>query len=194
MGNNLVCRKHVDLGFLLDGSGSVEMYGKGNFQRCLNFIKAIANAFAISPKDTRVGTILFSDDSELIFGFDRYSNRNSLAEALDKITLPGKTTFTGKGLKMAQTNLFANARAEVPHILIVLTDGRSHDDVVKPSKELKQAGVKIFTVGLGTNYDESQLKAIANEPYDTHALTVDFPQMTTTVNKLRNLICKGRFG
>ena len=188
-----VCRTQVDLGFLLDGSGSVEMYGKGNFQRCLDFIKSVANAFVISPHDTRVGVIVFSDSSELIFGFDRYSNRNSLVAALDTIKLPAKTTFTGKGLKMARDQLFSGARHGVPHILIVLTDGRSHDDVVKPARALREAGVQIFTVGLGTNYDESQLKAIADDPYDYHALTVDFPEMTSIISTLQNMLCKGIF-
>lgn len=187
----LACKTQVDLGFLIDGSGSVEMYGKGNFQKCKEFVKSLARAFVISPTDTRVGVILFSSRSELQFDFTQYKTEQEIEEAIGNIKYPGYTTKTGAGLTMAADKLFNNVRPGVPRVLIVLTDGASNDDVVTPSEALKSRGVIIFTVGLGKNFKMDQLNVMASDPKEEHVFTVDFPQMETIVKAMQEKLCKG---
>ena len=55
----------MDLGFLIDGSGSIEQAGAGNFKKELNFVKQIVNGFKVSKKDTHVGVIIFSSDARV---------------------------------------------------------------------------------------------------------------------------------
>lgn len=185
----LACKTQVDLGFLVDGSGSIEMYGKGNFRKCLDFVKSLTRAFVISPTETRVGVILFSSRSELQFNFKTYSTQDDIEKAIDAIQYPRNLTFTGLALTMAQDKLFNDARAGVPHVLVVLTDGRAYDDVVKPSQELKKAGVIIFAFGLGKNYNLDQLKAIATEG---NVFTADFPDMMNIITAMQEKLCKGK--
>lgn len=167
------------------------MYGTGTFQKCLNFIKTVLKAFDVTEDGTRVGAITFSDNSTVDFDFGQYSDKDELNDAIDKIGHAGLTTFTGKALKLAMDELFISARKKVPKILVVMTDGRSHDDVVKPSQVLKKAGVQIVTVGLGKNYDLNQLKAISSKPETKHLITVDFPDLPAASKTLQDLICKG---
>lgn len=134
------------------------MYGKGNFQRCLDFVKSLTKAFVVSPTDTRVGAIVFSSRSELQFDFKQYSTQQDLEAAITRIKYPGYRTKTGAALTMAADKLFNDVRQGVPRVLVVLTDGASNDDVVKPSEELRNAGVVIFSVGLGTHFRLAQLK------------------------------------
>ena len=61
------------------------MYGKGNFQRCLDFVKSLTKAFVVSPTDTRVGAIVFSSRSELQFDFKQYSTQQDLEAAITRI-------------------------------------------------------------------------------------------------------------
>jgi collagen type VI alpha len=187
------CDAKVDLGFLIDGSASLEMYGTGTFQKCLDFIKTVVDSFDVAKEGTRVGAITFSDNSTVDFNFGTYNDKDKLDDAIDKISNPGLTTFTGKALKLAMDKLFISARKGVPKILVVMTDGRSHDDVVKPSQVLKRAGIQIVTVGLGKNYDLAQLKVIASKPVTKHLITVDFPQLSDASKILQDLICKGMF-
>ena len=168
------------------------MYGKGNFKKCLDFIKDLTRAFVVSKQGTHVGAIVFSADSQLQFDFNKYFTQAEVESAIDSITYPGATTFTGKGLKLAKEKLFAEARDGVPRILVVLTDGRSHDDVVKPADDLKVSGVTIFSVGLGTNYDKNQLNAIASEPSDDHVITANFAQMANFIGTLQGELCQGK--
>ena len=186
------CKTQVDLGFLIDGSGSVEMYGRGNFAKCLEFVKSLTRAFVISPTDTRIGVIVFSSRSELQFDFTQYKTQKDVETAIGRIKYPGYRTKTGAALTMAKDELFNNGRQDVPRVLVVLTDGRSNDDVVKPSAALRGTGVIIFPVGLGTNFKVEQLNAMASDPKGEHVFTVDFPQMDTIVTAMQEKLCKGK--
>lgn len=59
------CKAKVDLGFIIDGSGSIEMYGQGNFKKVLNFIKDLTRSFDVSKEGTHVGLMIYSDDPKV---------------------------------------------------------------------------------------------------------------------------------
>lgn len=44
----------------MDSSGSIEKAGKGNYKKCLDFIKTAVNGSVISENFTHVGLVLFS--------------------------------------------------------------------------------------------------------------------------------------
>ena len=64
----IVCNTRVDLGFLVDGSGSV---GRSNFKRVLYFIKQLVNSFRISPRYARVGMVVYNKRPSRVFSFNR---------------------------------------------------------------------------------------------------------------------------
>ena len=101
-----MCRRRLDLAFLIDGSGSIEAYGRGNFRRCLNFVKRLVASFRISPRHTRVGVVLFSSRSSLVFNFRRYRNKRSVWRAIDSIRYPRGGTRIGRALRFANFKLF----------------------------------------------------------------------------------------
>ena len=105
-----VCRARLDLAFLIDGSGSIENSGKGNFRRCLHFVKRIIASFAVSRSNTRVGVALFSTRTWLIFGFNRYANRRQVYRAIDGIRYPSGGTRIGKALRFMYRRLFRTSR------------------------------------------------------------------------------------
>uniref|UniRef100_A0AAY5L2Y5 VWFA domain-containing protein n=2 Tax=Esox lucius TaxID=8010 RepID=A0AAY5L2Y5_ESOLU len=51
----------------------------------------------------------------------------------------------------------------IPQILILLSGGKSEDDVLVPSQRLKAAGIVIFTVGV-KDADEAEMQSIAHSP------------------------------
>ena len=101
-----MCRKRLDLAFLIDGSGSIESYGRGNFGRCLNFVKRLVASFGISPTQTRVGIVLFSHRAWLIANFRRYRNKQSVLHAISRIRYPRGGTRIGRALRFARYKLF----------------------------------------------------------------------------------------
>ena len=119
----LVCRKRLDLGFLVDGSGSIEAYGRGNFRRCLRFVKQVVASFHISPRQTRVGIVLFSSRTNLVFGFNRYRDKRSILKAIDSIRYPRGGTYIGRALRFSRQRLFSTGskarKVSVPQNIFV---------------------------------------------------------------------------
>ena len=101
-----VCRRRLDLGILIDGSGSIELYGRGNFRQCLNFVQRLVASFGISPKQTRVGVVLFAHRAWLIANFRRYRNKQSVLRAISRIRYPRGGTKIGRALRFARYRLF----------------------------------------------------------------------------------------
>ena len=83
----LVCKTKVDLGFLVDGSGSINRNGKLNFERLLLFVKAMINSFSVCKKRARVGVVLYSTRSRTIFPFGRYCSKAKIFRAINAIRL-----------------------------------------------------------------------------------------------------------
>jgi hypothetical protein len=79
------CKAKIDLMFLVDGSGSIESYGKGNFKRCLNFVKQVAGSFSISRTKGRISVTVFSSRTKVIFHLNSYSNAQQIYRAVDRI-------------------------------------------------------------------------------------------------------------
>lgn len=49
----------MDFGFLIDGFGSINYFGVGNFRKCLDFVKVFIRVFVIFLMKIRVGVIVF---------------------------------------------------------------------------------------------------------------------------------------
>ena len=59
------CKAKVNLLFVIDGSGSIENSGKGNFDKVKNFVKDLTQSFGVSKEGTHVGIIVYSDKPEV---------------------------------------------------------------------------------------------------------------------------------
>ena len=180
----------MDLGFLVDSSGSV---GPANFQKCLDFVIELARAFTISPTDTRVGVVEFSHQVFPLFTFNDYATRAELEAAISNIKFIGSSTATGHGRK-ATEELFKDNRTGFPRILIVMTDGQANrgEDLTTPSQELRDAGVIIISVGLGHNYKKDELNKMASKPEAEHVYEAEFSKMGDIVNSIKSRMCKGK--
>ena len=107
------CRARVDLAFVIDGSGSIEQYGKGNFRRCLNFVRAIVSRFNFRGGQTRVGVVLYSSSPRLIFDFRRYRSKGQILNAVSRIRYPRGSTRTGYAMRYCYSRVFRYARRGV---------------------------------------------------------------------------------
>ena len=116
------CPTVVDLGFLIDVSGSV----KRQFSKMLDLIKRIVDDFGISQSGTHAGAVVFSDFARVVIKFNDYFDVSSFKKALDVLPTPRGGTRIDIALQLAHRDLFsmkAKARDGVPKVLIMLTDG-----------------------------------------------------------------------
>ena len=87
------CNPTIDLGFLLDGSGSV---GAINFQKMLQFTQSLIKEFTISVNMVRGGVVVYGKTAEVSFDFNKYYDQQQMVAAVEKITYPkGPDTRTG---------------------------------------------------------------------------------------------------
>lgn len=181
-----MCTGKLDLAFLIDGSGSV---GRSNFRRCLTFIQNVVRGFRISPRYTRVAAEVYSSTPRRIFTFTQSKNAYQVLRAIGSIRYPMGGTKTGKALWDVLRYMF-RGRTNRKRVLLVLTDGRSQDHVLKPARALKRANAEIFSVGVGRGYSMKQLSEMATDR--SHVFTVDFRNLNSIIKAIKMKACKGK--
>uniref|UniRef100_A0A8C6WKC4 Cochlin n=1 Tax=Neogobius melanostomus TaxID=47308 RepID=A0A8C6WKC4_9GOBI len=132
--DRLVCSKTClnanDIAFVIDGSSSV---GTGNFRTVLQFVANVTREFEISDTDTRVGAVQYTYEQRLEFAFGQYNNKAELLNAIKRINYWSGGTSTGAAITYAAEQLFSKSKPNKRKIMIVITDGRSYDDVRAPA-------------------------------------------------------------
>ncbi|XP_014846794.1 PREDICTED: collagen alpha-1(XIV) chain-like [Poecilia mexicana] len=169
-----VCKAaKADLVFLVDGSWSI---GDDNFLKIIRFLYSTVGALdRIGPDGTQVAIAQFSDDARTEFKLNSYGNKERLLDAINKISYKGGNTKTGRAIQHVKENIFTaegGVRRGIPNVLVVLTDGRSQDDVNKVSKEMQMSGYIVFAIGFA-DADYGELVSIASKPSDRHVFFVD---------------------
>ncbi|NWQ86403.1 CO6A3 protein, partial [Burhinus bistriatus] len=164
----------ADIIFLVDSSWSI---GKEHFQLVREFLYDVVKALDMGGNDFRFALVQFSGNPHTEFQLNTYPSTRDVLSHIANMPYMGGGTKTGKGLEYLIENHLtkaAGSRASegVPQVIIVLTDGRSQDDVALPSSVLKSAHVNMFAVGV-QDAVEGELKEIASEPFDTHLFNLE---------------------
>ncbi|POI33636.1 hypothetical protein CIB84_002612, partial [Bambusicola thoracicus] len=188
--DRLVCSKtclnSADIGFVIDGSSSV---GTGNFRTVLQFVANISKEFEISDTDTRIGAIQYTYEQRLEFSFDKYSTKQDVLSAIKRINYWSGGTSTGAAISYASEQLFTKSKPNKRKIMILITDGRSYDDVRMPALTAHQNGVIAYSIGVAWAAQD-ELEAIATDPDKEHSFFVDeFDNLYQFVNPLIQNIC-----
>ncbi|XP_034401628.1 LOW QUALITY PROTEIN: collagen alpha-1(XIV) chain-like [Cyclopterus lumpus] len=187
-----VCKAaRADLVFLVDGSWSI---GDDNFLKIIRFLYSTSGALdQIGPDGTQVAIAQFSDDARTEFKLNSYSDKERLLDAINKISYKGGNTKTGRAIQHVKENIFTvegGVRRGIPNVLVVLTDGRSQDDVNKVSKEMQMEGYIVFAIGFA-DADYGELVSIASSPSDRHVFFVDdLDAFTNIEEKLVTFVCE----
>ncbi|XP_034754259.1 vitrin isoform X5 [Etheostoma cragini] len=189
--DRLVCSKTClnanDIAFVIDGSSSV---GTGNFRTVLQFVANITREFEISDTDTRVGAVQYTYEQRLEFGFGQYNNKAELLNAIKRVNYWSGGTSTGAAITYAAEQLFSKSKPNKRKIMIVITDGRSYDDVRAPALAVHRQGVIAYSIGIAWAAQD-ELEYIATDPDKEHSFFVDeFDNLYKFVPKIIHNICQ----
>ncbi|NXQ14117.1 VITRN protein, partial [Peucedramus taeniatus] len=180
------CLNAADIGFVIDGSSSV---GTSNFRTVLQFVANISKEFEISDTDTRIGAVQYTYEQRLEFSFDKYSTKQDVLNAIKRISYWSGGTSTGAAISYASEQLFSKSKPNKRKIMILITDGRSYDDVSMPAMAAHQNGVIAYSIGVAWAAPD-ELEAIASDPAKEHSFFVDeFDNLYCYVNQLIQNIC-----
>ncbi|XP_051272806.1 collagen alpha-1(XXI) chain isoform X2 [Dicentrarchus labrax] len=180
-----------DLVFILDGSWSVEDV---SFEIVKRWLVNITTSFNIGQKFTQVGVVQYSDDPVLEIPLGKYSSNKDLIKAMESIEYMGGNTRTGTAIKFATDKLFGLSErgpSGVSRIAVVLTDGKSQDEVLKAAEAARKKGVILFAIGVGSETEEAELRDIANKPFSTYVFSVeDYKAISRIIQVIRQKLCE----
>lgn len=189
--NNVVA---ADLVFLVDGSSSI---GRNNFVQVRGFIAGIVKPFAslVSQSGVRFGAVQYSDVARVEFTFTTYQNGTELINAVENLNYKGGSTQTGAGLKFVADNFFNPSSIRgVPKITILITDGKSQDNVREPAQKLRSLGVDVIAVGI-KSADKNELALIASPPIADYTYYVgEFRILSTLLSLVVPRVCSSAGG
>ncbi|XP_077577231.1 collagen alpha-1(XIV) chain isoform X2 [Stigmatopora nigra] len=180
----------ADIVILVDGSWSI---GRLNFRLVRIFLENLVNAFDVAIDKTRIGLAQYSGDPRIEWHLNAFTTKEAVIDAVKNLPYKGGNTLTGLALSYILENCFkleSGARVGVPKIGILITDGKSQDDVIPPAESLQKDGIELFAIGV-KNADENELRSIASEPDDSHVYNVaDFHVMSSIVEGLTRTVCE----
>ncbi|KAL8212551.1 UNVERIFIED_CONTAM: hypothetical protein K2H54_050547 [Gekko kuhli] len=185
----------ADVVFLVDGSSSI---GRANFRMVQAFMEGLVVPFVnvVSENGVRFGLVQYSDDPKIEFTFSKYLNGTDVMKAIRELSYKGGNTRTGAGLRYVADNFFGanQIRPSVPKICILITDGKSQDDVEQAVLKLKTQDIKVFAVGI-KNADTKELTKVASTPTDDYFFFVaDFKILRTLLPLMSRRVCASTGG
>lgn len=171
--------KRRDIVFLLDGSDDSQQ----KFMDIKAFVQSIVTDLNVDADGDRVTVVQYSDTAETDFNFKSYSTSADVVHAVEHLQHKGGSpTNIGAALQHLRASVFTSESGSrltegVPQILLLLSGGRSGDDIRTPLRMLKEIGVISVAIGT-TGADTLELQTIAHKP--SYALSInDYTELPT---------------
>ena len=174
---------------VLDGSESIN---STEFEAMRSFADGLIGHFTISPADAHAGIVQFASEGQGIIEIGLSSDPVAIASAISTMTQIVGITDIQEGIALAQQELTASGRPDVPHVILVLTDGVHNEpgDPIAEAEAARSLGTEIFAIAVGPKLDIDQLNAIASDPDGEHVFSVDsFETLATILDPLVLVVC-----
>ncbi|XP_028925407.1 collagen alpha-3(VI) chain isoform X3 [Ornithorhynchus anatinus] len=139
-----------DIVFLIDGSSSL---GVASFYAIREFLVRVIQKLEIGQDLIQVAVAQYADSVKPEFYFNTFQTKRDIVMALRRVKfLDGPARNTGSALDYVRNYFFTSSAGHraaegVPKLLVLLTGGKSLDDVHQPAQELKRNGILAFAIG-----------------------------------------------
>lgn len=180
-----------DIVFLLDSSDEMHNY----FQAILGFVDRMVQKFHVDENKDRISVVQYSKQPSVEFFLNTYKTQQEVADDVRMMRHKGgRPLNTGAALQYIKDNVFIASSGSRHHqgvrqILVLLTGGRSSDDVRSAVENLKTIGVKLYVVGT-KNADILEIQSISQEA--SHAFfAADSSELSGIEQHVFSVIKKG---
>ena len=107
------CKPIVDIGFVIDSSGSI---GRSNWGRMKRFLKSLVSKLDVSPSATHISAVAYSNNPEVVLRFRNRQSTDEVNKAFDGMRWQRGFTYTDKALLLADSDLFQSANGMRPNV------------------------------------------------------------------------------
>ncbi|AWO96546.1 putative integrin alpha-10 [Scophthalmus maximus] len=168
------CSTYMDIVIVLDGSNSIYPW-----YEVQNFLSNILSKFHISSDQMQVGILQYGEVAVHEWSLKDYQTTQDVVEAAKNISRQeGRETRTAYAIHMACTEAFSadrGAREGATKVMIVVTDGESHDGEELPDalEECEKRNITRYAIAVLGHYIRrqqdpetfiSEIKYIASDP------------------------------
>ncbi|TKS90840.1 Collagen alpha-1(VII) chain [Collichthys lucidus] len=150
------CRTVVDadIVFLVDESWSV---GQTSFSNVKDFISAIISSFegsVVGPEGVRFGVTVFGDIPRMRIALTDYSSLEEVLRAIRDLPYEGGSRRIGDALQFLVDSVFSPAisRDHATKIAVIITNGRSDDQVDAAASSVVDNGISLFAVAFSLRW------------------------------------------
>lgn len=176
----------ADIVFLIDGADTVDEL---DFKKIKELIEFAVEKLPIKENRVRLAVVQYSSKTVIEFALNTFHDKDPLQKEIASIKQIKGKTYTGKALQDV-TTVFQESNGGRPNtlqFLILVTDSVSKDDVVQPSRNLRERNINIYAIGLG-HASKSQLFDISGS-YDRVYLDNNFASLQTLGSEVIFKIC-----
>ncbi|XP_015288507.3 collagen alpha-3(VI) chain isoform X6 [Macaca fascicularis] len=152
-----------DIVFLVDGTSAL---GLANFNAIRDFVAKVIQRLEIGQDLIQVAVAQYADTVRPEFYFNTHPTKREVITAVRKMKpLDGSALYTGSALDFVRNNLFTSsagyrAAEGIPKLLVLITGGKSLDEISQPAQELKRSSIMAFAIG-NKGADQAELEEIA---------------------------------
>lgn len=169
--------------------------GSSKFQLVRTFLHSFISGLQISSNRVRVGIVMYHGEPTAEVFLDTFTDKSELLDFIKILPYPEGGTNTGAALDFTREKVFVREKGSrktlgVQQVAVVITDGKSQDDVSTPAANLRRAGVTVYAVGI-KDADKARLDQIASYPTHKHTFIVDsFSKLKTLESSLQRILCQ----
>ncbi|KAF6739672.1 Integrin alpha-10 [Oryzias melastigma] len=180
--NTKRCATYMDIVIVLDGSNSIYPW-----YEVQNFLSNILSKFHIGSDQMQVGILQYGEIAVHEWSLKDYQTTKKVVEAAKNISRQeGRETRTARAIQMACTEAFSaerGAREGATKVMIVVTDGESHDEDELPDAlmECESRNITRYAIAVLGHYIRRQqdpetfineIKTIASDPDEKYFFNV----------------------
>ncbi|KAG8011839.1 Integrin alpha-2 [Nibea albiflora] len=185
------CGGPMDIVIVLDGSNSIYPWGPMTL-----FLQNLIPALDIGPQSTQVSVIQYGVNPKFEFRLNEYKTKDEVINAASRITqMYGHSTNTFQAIQFASAHGFTQVNGGRPgaaKVLVVVTDGESHDNAFRTTviEDCERQGITRFGIAvlgyyIRNNIDTENLikeiKSIASSPTEKYFFNVSEEAALSTI-------------
>jgi Mg-chelatase subunit ChlD len=143
----------TDIMIIMDNSGSVQDV----FEDEKEIAARVVEQLNVSPSETRIAYMEFSNEPRKVFGFNDFIDKDSVSNQLRALRQLGGSTNTAAAMRLADADFDQNARHKVNRMILLVTDGHSLNTVEEIRSAYKQLESHNVMVWIASASDDPDL-------------------------------------